>query len=241
MRRLLVGVLLLSGACLGDLLVGPDPDVAPQLFFSVRVSHGEERWHSVDAALRAGSDSKGHPRALVDSFVVVEGTSVMGVASPGKILRYTWSELASSPGNDTITMRGPVIAGLQTSGIVLHVPVPLREEPLFREHTAGDDLLLSVSPFADTIIGLVPGSAIWSLDIRDARTNQTILSLDGTGAHPAPLPIPWQLLVVSPGDSLSASLQSLSSHVVPNAPYEVSVLIVATIGWQIRVVAPPMP
>ena len=241
MKRLLVGALLLSGACLGDLLVGPDPDVAPLLFISVRVTHGEELRYSVDAGLSAGSDSEGRPRALVDSFVVVEGTSVMGVASPGRLLRYTWSELATSPGNDTITIRGPVIAGLQTSGIVLHIPMPIREDPLFREHVAGDDLLLSVSPFADTIVGLVPGSAQWSLDIRDARKDQRILSLDGSGAHPAPLPIPWQLLMVSPGDSLTASLQSFSSHVVPNAPYGVSVLIVATIGWQIRIVAPPTP
>jgi len=241
MKRLLVGALLLSGACLGDLLVGPKPNIAPLLDVAMWVSHGEELRYVVDATFRRGSNAEGDPLALIDSILLVDGISVFGVARSATTLSYTWQGLASAAVADTITVRGPAVAGLQTSGTTMAVPVPTREDPLFRDHVAGDDLLLRVSPLGDTIAGLVPGFARWILEIRDVRTGLTILRLDGAGIHPSPLPVPWQLLMATPGDSLSASLQSVWRHHVPDAPYGVALTLLVTIGWQIRVVAPPTP
>lgn len=240
MKWLLVALCLAAAGCFEHLLVGPEPDVAPQLAIDVQVAHREQATRLVAAIFRRASDAEGRPRALLDSFLVVEDSSVLGVPTSPSILQYSWLELAPTlvPG-DTITVRGPVVTGLPSSGLTVRVPVPVREDPFFRELVTGQDLLFTVSPLADSIDGLIPGAtAFWIAEVRDARRDRVMLRIDGAGPHPSPLPIPWQLLLAAPDDSLSASLTFFSAHQVANSPYSVSVTIRGHFTWQVRIVAP---
>jgi len=240
MKRLVVAVLLPLGACFGDLLVGPEPNIAPLLSVAVQARHDEQLRYVVEGFFRPGSDAEGQPRALLDSSLIVDGSSVQGVPTSGTSLRYEWDEVAAMPlAGDTITVRGPIVTGLPSSGLTLRLPVPVRLDPAFVEHSAGDDLLLNISPLTDTVAGLVPSFAQWQLVLTDARQNRRILILDGRGTHPSPLPVPWQLVRAAPGDSLTASVQLFSGHHALNTPYPVFVTIIASITWRLRIVAKP--
>lgn len=228
---------LLSG-CFADLLVSPEPNVAPSLSLFVSSLDDAQRSYAVGGFLRRGSGAEGEPRAMLDAALLVGDSAVQPDSTrDGYGLLYAWSA-SSTQGEDSIRIRTPVVADLPSSGVTLTLPVPTRSDAFLADHQLGEDLRLTVRPVGDTIPGLLPLLVAWQLDIRTPRVSGNLFRLEGRGSYPSPLRVPAEFLALEAGDSLVVSFFVFGAHRTVASAYPVEISLNTRLTWHRRVVSP---
>ncbi|MEX2153494.1 MAG: hypothetical protein WD825_09155 [Gemmatimonadaceae bacterium] len=189
-------ILLACIACSDYTLVGPEGNVQPSLGIFVSVTHGEELEYLLHGFFRIGTDAAGRPRTLADSSLIVEGVVIAPTSPITGALSYEWGKTLTltTTGPDTITVRSPILDTAPPLDFTAMIPLPVRADAMRIDHVAGTDLLLNVTPVADTTAGLVRSITFWQLTIQRADSGRSVLDVHGVGTHPSPLRLPWAWL-----------------------------------------------
>jgi hypothetical protein len=246
MKLGLVVILVLAVACFDYTLVGPVPNKAPELQVSIQATHDEQLSYAVRAFVRRGTDDRGRPLPAFDSALVVQGSEISPQIEPDGNFSYasTTMTVAVTPGRaESVTVRGPLLAGATAAEVSLTIPVPMRMDPFFFEHPAESELQLGVSAFKDTIANLVRREINWRLEVRGKQSSQSIFTLNSTGTSPTQLRVPWHWMPAgaSVGDTLTVLFQISTQYVSLEGPVSISSFVNGRVSWRVRIVSPVDP
>lgn len=244
MRRALLGLLIGTTSCGDFTLVGPESapqQMAPVMSVLVNVERSDSSRYTLGAFFFRGLDSLGRLNEPADRALYVDGHAVQpSVERDAQWWRYEWEEVRSDAGAraDSVRIRPPVLAGSRPPGVTVTIPIAAREGPADVTWSEGEDLRLSVPP-VDARPELSAVGSDWMLELADtcvgASTSRPVL-VQGRGAHPSELRIPWTWLPSTGPAPAVACLRAFSAYRVSNAPYRMDVLVHLHLTWRLQVV-----
>jgi hypothetical protein len=233
-RWLIASAAGLSG-CLGLELVGPAPNVEPQMSINVQISHLDETSYQVFANFFPGSDEQGEPRAT-DAVLLVNGEAMHGAPAGAGTLSFEWEQPAKPRLNGAEGLHLIIPASEPPDpGPAIDIPILFTPDPLDLEVRQGDDVVLHVASQLGAPVFTTSLSS-WTLEIGEScsSNNSQSTRIQGRGALPSELRVPWTWIesLVSPID---ACLHAFSGHQATATPYTVHVFSAATLSWRITV------
>jgi hypothetical protein len=241
-RRALLGVLVAATSCDDFTLVEPEPgltEAAMSIFISVDRSTSSD--YQLSAVFFRGADSQRRFGELADRALYVEGTAVQPtIRSTSELWEYDWEGTRADGGAhaDSLRIRPPVLVGSPVPGHTVTIPIAGREGPEDVTWAAGEDLRLQVSSGIGPTPQLSGAPINWTLELGDSCDGSAPIRpvlVQGRGAFPSELRVPWEWLQgVTPAPA-AACLRVFSDFRVSNAPYRMDVIVDLRLAWRIHV------
>lgn len=239
MRWLAAVALCALSGCFDQFLVGPDPNISPQLFVFVDVRQDEGVRYVVFGNLRPGTNAEGIGRTLVDSSMTVDGSEIQGRPNEDRSrLIYDWTDSTTQTVRDTIAVKGPTLEDQISATTTMLVPLARRADAGFRDLTVGQDMQFMFSPLGEAPYGFGADDGFWRFEIQDARRHFRVLEVQGNTPPTSPIVIPAQLLPTVAGDSLVATLTFQSNFASVLTAYPTLLAVLTRLEWRMRIVAP---
>ena len=241
-QSLLLGSLLALAACGDFKLVDPQPGAdGPRLIISISAVTDETTQYDLHALFSPGTDERGRPTEVVDRTLGVEGTPVLPERETSEgFWPYHWQGTQTTTAG-LVLVTFPVIAGTSTTPHSITIPVTRRADVADVDLPRGSELVLGLSLANRVTTGLSGGVEFWMLEIRQSCSDgsaRPLLTINGTGPHPADVRVPWQWLEALSTDQLSACFTAFSSFRAAGSPYPADVGAFVRLAFRIHVVAP---
>lgn len=230
-------------SCVDFELVGPEPNVPPDLSVAISARHEDGSQYNVDSWLFRGSDAQGEANTFSDRSLTVENAIVEPDAgSTSDTWRYSVSIVrpVAPTARDSVTVRGPALAESSNPMARIVIPIAAREEPGEIALSEGQDLRLHVSPVIGDSLSLIGGTDAWILQVRQSCDSggRSVIDIQSNESYPPEIRVPWEWIRSAAQTPVAVCFTSISSYRGVGTPYPISVTVLVRVIWRIRIVTP---